>query len=229
MAMAMARLCASHGLRRGHGEAFARGRGRRRPQARVGAMWNPRIVASGGLDDPEALAEQFMAEMRKRESKIQAEEDGRKVEVDRTESKKIEDGTEEEKKQVQIVFDTVEKLKEKRDMTFNEVKLTLMIEDPRDAERRKEMGIEVRERCETEERTDSDDACHKKENNRQSTPPTQPMKEQGIEWHGEEWKGTHEADRTERTKTRNNGTGGQWRLPRRHLRGADASQGWIHT
>lgn len=98
----------------------------------------------GGMDDPEALAEQFMAEMRKRESKIQAQEEGREEVKDVQTWKKIEEGTEEEKRMVQVVLETVDKLKEKRDMTFNEVKLTLMIEDPRDAERRREMGIEVR-------------------------------------------------------------------------------------
>lgn len=96
------------------------------------------------MDDPEALAEQFMAEMRKRESKIQAQEEGREEVKDVQTWKKIEEGTEEEKRMVQVVLETVDKLKEKRDMTFNEVKLTLMIEDPRDAERRREMGIEVR-------------------------------------------------------------------------------------
>lgn len=110
----------------------------------------------GGMDDPEALAEQFMAEMRKRESKIQAQEEGREEVKDVQTWKKIEEGTEEEKRMVQVVLETVDKLKEKRDMTFNEVKLTLMIEDPRDAERRREMGIEVR-RSTNEPRTRGDE------------------------------------------------------------------------
>ena len=110
----------------------------------------------GGMDDPEALAEQFMAEMRKRESKIQAQEEGREEAKDVQTWKKIEEGTEEEKRMVQVVLETVDKLKEKRDMTFNEVKLTLMIEDPRDAERRREMGIEVR-RTTIEKRTIGDE------------------------------------------------------------------------
>ncbi len=38
----------------------------------------------------------------------------------------------------------VNQLQEKRDMSINECKLTIAIEDPRSRERREAMGIEVR-------------------------------------------------------------------------------------
>lgn len=130
----------------------------------------------GGMDDPEALAEQFMAEMRKRESKIQAQEEGREDVKDVKTWKKIEEGTEEEKRMVQVVLETVDKLKEKRDMTFNEVKLTLMIEDPRDAERRREMGIEVRRKT-NETRTRGDEDARVKWKGTMRSHETNPRKE----------------------------------------------------
>lgn len=140
----MARFGASPGTCRARGGTKGRRSVGGHARTRVGAIRKPWTLAMGGMDDPEALAEQFMAEMRKRESKIQAQEEGREEVKDVQTWKKIEEGTEEEKRMVQVVLETVDKLKEKRDMTFNEVKLTLMIEDPRDAERRREMGIEVR-------------------------------------------------------------------------------------
>lgn len=41
------------------------------------------------------------------------------------------------------VRDMIKLLKSNRDMAFNEIKLTVMIEDPRARERRENLGIEV--------------------------------------------------------------------------------------
>lgn len=45
----------------------------------------------------------------------------------------------------QEVRDTIKVLKSNRDMAFNEIKLTIAIEDPRARERRENLGIEVRQ------------------------------------------------------------------------------------
>jgi hypothetical protein len=47
----------------------------------------------------------------------------------------------------QEIRDTIKILKSNRDMAFNEIKLTVMIEDPRARERRENLGIEVRSLC----------------------------------------------------------------------------------
>ena len=47
----------------------------------------------------------------------------------------------------QEIRDTIKILKSNRDMAFNEIKLTVMIEDPRARERRENLGIEVRSMC----------------------------------------------------------------------------------
>lgn len=45
----------------------------------------------------------------------------------------------------QEIRDTIKVLKSNRDMAFNEIKLTISIEDPRARERRENLGIEVRQ------------------------------------------------------------------------------------
>ncbi|KAH9316452.1 hypothetical protein KI387_025079, partial [Taxus chinensis] len=45
----------------------------------------------------------------------------------------------------------VQLLKEKRDMTFNEVRLTIMIEDPREAEQKRQLGVEDDRGCTRED------------------------------------------------------------------------------
>ena len=48
------------------------------------------------------------------------------------------------KKLCRDIMKAVDQLQEKRDMSINECKLTIAIEDPRSRERREAMGIEVR-------------------------------------------------------------------------------------
>ncbi|CAI5521261.1 unnamed protein product, partial [Closterium sp. Naga37s-1] len=50
---------------------------------------------------------------------------------------------------------TIELLKERRDMTVQEIRLVLMIEDPREAERRRQMGIENESGCSRDEIADA--------------------------------------------------------------------------
>ncbi|KAK4487967.1 hypothetical protein RD792_003705 [Penstemon davidsonii] len=56
-----------------------------------------------------------------------------------TTQEKIEEGDDVDPQDLEYVL---ERLKKNRDMLFNEVKLTLMIEDPRDVERRRLLGID---------------------------------------------------------------------------------------
>lgn len=58
---------------------------------------------------------------------------------------------EEDRQNVQDILMVVELLRTKRDMAFNEVRLTIMIEDPRDVERRKLLNIEDDRGCSREE------------------------------------------------------------------------------
>ncbi|CAI7794647.1 unnamed protein product [Closterium sp. NIES-54] len=53
------------------------------------------------------------------------------------------------------VWQTIELLKERRDMTVQEIRLVLMIEDPREAERRRQMGIENESGCSRDEIADA--------------------------------------------------------------------------
>ncbi|CAI5521012.1 unnamed protein product, partial [Closterium sp. Naga37s-1] len=50
---------------------------------------------------------------------------------------------------------TIELLKERRDMTVQEIRLVLMIEDPREAEQRRQMGIENESGCSRDEIADA--------------------------------------------------------------------------
>eukprot|EP00898_Chlorokybus_atmophyticus_P004823 jgi/Chlat1/5341/Chrsp35S05276 len=52
------------------------------------------------------------------------------------------DAAAEDKRLVEQIKQTLDMLRDKRDMPFNEVRLTIMIEDPRDTERRERLGIE---------------------------------------------------------------------------------------
>ncbi|KAG6548683.1 hypothetical protein Mapa_009838 [Marchantia paleacea] len=56
-----------------------------------------------------------------------------------------------DREDVTEILRVVELLRKKRDMTFNEVRLTIMIEDPRDVERRKQLGIEDDRGCSRED------------------------------------------------------------------------------
>ncbi|CAI7794608.1 unnamed protein product [Closterium sp. NIES-53] len=56
---------------------------------------------------------------------------------------------------IQDIVETIELLKERRDMTVQEIRLVLMIEDPREAERRRQMGIENESGCSRDEIADA--------------------------------------------------------------------------
>ncbi|CAI7842319.1 unnamed protein product [Closterium sp. NIES-53] len=56
---------------------------------------------------------------------------------------------------IQDILETIELLKERRDMTVQEIRLVLMIEDPREAERRRQMGIENESGCSRDEIADA--------------------------------------------------------------------------
>ncbi|GLJ39255.1 hypothetical protein SUGI_0800860 [Cryptomeria japonica] len=65
----------------------------------------------------------------------------------------IEGGVEEveDEEYIRQILRVVELLKEKRDMTFNEIRLTIMIEDPREAEQKRQLGIEDGRGCTRED------------------------------------------------------------------------------
>ncbi|CAI5471674.1 unnamed protein product, partial [Closterium sp. Yama58-4] len=56
---------------------------------------------------------------------------------------------------IQDIVETIELLKERRDMTVQEIRLVLMIEDPRESERRRQMGIENESGCSRDEIADA--------------------------------------------------------------------------
>lgn len=58
---------------------------------------------------------------------------------------------EEDQENVRQILRVLDILKKKRDMPFNEVRLTVMIEDPREVERRKRLGIEDERGCSRED------------------------------------------------------------------------------
>eukprot|EP00475_Leptophrys_vorax_P001717 TRINITY_DN10952_c0_g1_i1.p1 TRINITY_DN10952_c0_g1~~TRINITY_DN10952_c0_g1_i1.p1 ORF type:complete len:312 (+),score=20.60 TRINITY_DN10952_c0_g1_i1:74-937(+) len=58
---------------------------------------------------------------------------------------------EQDLKDVADILETIELLKERRFMTIQEMRLTLLIEDPREAERRRQMGIENESGCSRDE------------------------------------------------------------------------------
>lgn len=58
---------------------------------------------------------------------------------------------EEDQAHVSEIFRVLDLLKKKRDMSFAEVKLTIMIEDPREVQRRKELDIEDGRGCSRED------------------------------------------------------------------------------
>eukprot|EP00897_Mesotaenium_endlicherianum_P006704 jgi/Mesen1/6061/ME000031S05334 len=61
----------------------------------------------------------------------------------------------EDTQDIQDIFRVVELLQRKRDMTFNELRLTVMIEDPREVERRRQLGIEDERGCSREDLADA--------------------------------------------------------------------------
>eukprot|EP00249_Psilotum_nudum_P019682 c27369_g1_i1 orf=973-1803(-) len=58
---------------------------------------------------------------------------------------------EEDRQNVQQILAILDQLQTKRDMSFNEVRLTVIIEDPREAERRQKLGFEDERVCSREE------------------------------------------------------------------------------
>lgn len=58
---------------------------------------------------------------------------------------------EQDQKDIADVLEAIKVLKQKRDMSPQEIRLTLMIEDPREAERRRELGIENESGCSRDE------------------------------------------------------------------------------
>lgn len=56
---------------------------------------------------------------------------------------------------MQGILETIELLKTRRDMTIQEIRLILLIEDPREAERRRQMGIENESGCSRDEIADA--------------------------------------------------------------------------
>ncbi|ONK74880.1 uncharacterized protein A4U43_C03F11070 [Asparagus officinalis] len=59
-----------------------------------------------------------------------------------TEVEEVQEATPEDLEHVEQIKRVLELLRRNRDMTFGEVKLTIMIEDPRDVERKRLLGIE---------------------------------------------------------------------------------------
>jgi hypothetical protein len=68
-----------------------------------------------------------------------------------TEDRAMTPEEEEDQANIAEILRVVELLKKKRDMTFNEVRLTIMIEDPREVERRRQLGIEDERGCSKED------------------------------------------------------------------------------
>lgn len=61
------------------------------------------------------------------------------------------DGSDEDRRDVEEILRVVELLKQKRGMTFGEIRLTVMIEDPREVERRRQLGLEDDRGCSRED------------------------------------------------------------------------------
>jgi hypothetical protein len=68
-----------------------------------------------------------------------------------TEERALSPEEEEDQANVNEILRVLDLLKKKRDMTFNEVRLTIMIEDPREVERRRQLGIEDERGCSKED------------------------------------------------------------------------------
>ncbi|KAG0604399.1 hypothetical protein M758_10G169600 [Ceratodon purpureus] len=68
-----------------------------------------------------------------------------------TEDRTLSPQEEEDQANISEILRVVDLLKKKRDMTFNEVRLTIMIEDPREVERRRQLGIEDERGCSKED------------------------------------------------------------------------------
>ncbi|XP_024397723.1 ycf3-interacting protein 1, chloroplastic [Physcomitrium patens] len=68
-----------------------------------------------------------------------------------TEERALSPEEEEDQANVSEILRVLDLLKKKRDMTFNEVRLTIMIEDPREVERRRQLGIEDERGCSKED------------------------------------------------------------------------------
>lgn len=68
-----------------------------------------------------------------------------------TEDRALSPEEEEDQANIGEILRVVDLLKNKRDMTSNEVRLTIMIEDPREVERRRQLGIEDERGCSKED------------------------------------------------------------------------------
>ncbi|KAL2650981.1 hypothetical protein R1flu_019109 [Riccia fluitans] len=77
--------------------------------------------------------------------------DATSVALEEEEEQELSPEDEQDQRDVSEILRVIELLRKKRDMTFNEVRLTVMIEDPREVERRRQLGIEDDRGCSKED------------------------------------------------------------------------------
>ncbi|KAL3700752.1 hypothetical protein R1sor_018774 [Riccia sorocarpa] len=77
--------------------------------------------------------------------------DASNVAVEDEQQQELSPEDEQDQRDIAEVLGIIELLRKKRDMTFNEVRLTVMIEDPREVERRRQLGIEDDRGCSRED------------------------------------------------------------------------------